>query len=100
MGFIIGIIAYMAVMLGIGVYASRKNKSAEDYLVAGRSFGVWFNASTILITFVGAVVFIGDSSLAYDIGIWNTEYSWGMITTAGGGTLCMLLLGRFFIPIL
>ncbi len=100
MGYVIGIGFYMAVMLAIGFIVSKKNKSTEDYLVAGRSFNVWFNTATILITFVGAVLFIGDSGLAFSTGIWNTEYSWGMIATAGGGVLCLLLLGVFFVPVL
>ena len=71
-------------MLGIGVIMSKRNKTTEDYLVAGRSMGVWFNTATILITFVGAVLFIGDSGLAFTSGIWDSEYYWGMIATAGG----------------
>jgi SSS family transporter len=100
MGYVIGIAFYMAVMLAIGFIVSKKNVTAEDYLVAGRSFNVWFNTATILITFVGAVLFIGDSGLAFSTGIWNTEYNWGMIATAGGGSLCLLLLGVFFVPVL
>ena len=100
MAYGIGTAFYILIMLGIGIWVSKKNKTTEDYLVAGRSFGVWFNTSTILITYVGAVLFIGDSGLAYSTGIWDTENSWGMIATAGGGTLCLLLLGKFFIPLL
>jgi len=100
MGYAIGIGFYMAAMLGIGFFVSKKNKSTEDYLVAGRSFNVWYNTATVLITFVGAVLFIGDSGLAFSTGIWSTEYNWGMIATAGGGTLCLLLLGVFFVPVL
>lgn len=98
MGYGIGIGIYIIIMLGIGVIMSKKNKTTEDYLVAGRSFGVWFNTATILITFVGAVLFIGDSGLAYTSGIWDSEYAWGMIATAGGSCLGLVILGRFFIP--
>jgi SSS family transporter len=90
----------MAAMLGIGFWVSSKNTTAEDYLVAGRSFSVWFNTATILITFVGAVLFIGDSGLAFSSGIWDSEYNWGMIASAGGGILCLVLLGSFFMPML
>lgn len=98
MGYVIGIFIYMAAMLGIGFYVSKKNKTTEDYLVAGRSFNVWFNTATILITFIGAVLFIGDTGLAYTNGIWDSDYGWGMIATAGGGTLCLVLLGTLFMP--
>ena len=32
---------YFLAMLGIGFWASKKIKSTEDYLIAGRSLGFW-----------------------------------------------------------
>ena len=33
------LIAYMAVVLAVGLYASRRVKGSEDFLLAGRSIG-------------------------------------------------------------
>ena len=49
MGYVIGIFTYMIAMLGVGFYVSKKNKTTEDYQVAGRSFGVGFNTATVLV---------------------------------------------------
>lgn len=34
------LIAYMAVVLAVGLYASRRVKGSEDFLLAGRSMGL------------------------------------------------------------
>ncbi len=98
MGYALGISLYVAVMLAVGAVMSKRNKTTEDYLVAGRSFGTLFNTATIMITFVGAVLFIGDSGLAYMSGIWDSEAGWGMIATAGGSILGLTLMGAFVMP--
>ena len=35
------LIAYMAVVLAVGLYASRRVKGSEDFLLAGRSMGLF-----------------------------------------------------------
>ena len=50
---------YVAVMISIGVYTSRKTKSAEDFMLGGRSVGSWLTAFSYGTTYFSAVVFIG-----------------------------------------
>ena len=35
------LIAYLLVVMGIGLYFSRKNTNTEEYFVGGRSFSGW-----------------------------------------------------------
>lgn len=50
---------YVAVMIGIGFYTSRKTKSASDFMLGGRSVGSWLTAFSYGTTYFSAVVFIG-----------------------------------------
>ena len=44
---LIGLGIYMALMLFIGWYASKKVKTATDYIVAGRRLGIFFCTGTL-----------------------------------------------------
>lgn len=50
---------YVAVMVGIGFYTSRKTKSANDFMLGGRNVGSWLTAFSYGTTYFSAVVFIG-----------------------------------------
>lgn len=68
------ILIYMVCMLAVGVYASRKQKSMEDYYVAGRKCGpiaimcLWMSA------WIGGASITGTSSKAYELGITAVWY--------------------------
>lgn len=47
------LVAYMVVMLGVGVYILRKNKGADDYYVGGRQMGPWHVGLSVVATDVG-----------------------------------------------
>ncbi len=93
-----GILVYVCIVIGIGLYAKRKIKSAEDYLVAGRALSLPLNSATLTAAFFGGVIIIGVPGGAYDLGIWNDEASWGLIAGLGGPVLCLILAGTFFMP--
>jgi len=63
------IVAYVAVMLGIGFYVMRKAPSFEEYLVAGRSMGTPILVCTLASTYYGLDVLFGTSEIAYNDGI-------------------------------
>ena len=50
---------YIATMVGIGFYTSRRTKSTEDFMLGGRSVGSWLTAFSYGTTYFSAVVFIG-----------------------------------------
>ncbi len=50
---------YVAVMVGIGIYTSKRTKSSEDFMLGGRSVGSWLTAFSYGTTYFSAVVFIG-----------------------------------------
>ena len=61
--------AYMAVILGVGLYASRKVKGSEDFLLAGRSMGLLVLVGTLCATQLGGGNIIGTSTNGYNQGL-------------------------------
>src|SRR5260370_25279130 len=64
---IIGI--YFAIVFGIGMYFARKERTSEDYFLAGRDIG-WF--------FIGASLFVSNISTSHFIGLSGTGASSGL----------------------
>lgn len=63
--------SYFALMLGIGIYFSKKIKSSDDYALAGRALGPIVLMGTLMATSVGSgTVTGGGNSLAYNYGYW------------------------------
>ena len=84
---------YVTVMVSIGVYTSRKTKSAEDFMLGGRSVGSWLTAFSYGTTYFSAVVFIG---YAGQFGwMYGASASWVGIGNAIIGSLIpFFLIGR------
>lgn len=84
---------YVALMLGVGVWGSRKTKTLGDFFLGGRSFGSWVTAFAYGTTYFSAVVFIG---FAGKFG-WNNgpaALSVGIGNALAGALLAWLILGR------
>ena len=59
---------YFAVMIGIGVLASRRIKSSEGFYLGGKSFGPWFTAFKFAATLESGTKLVGTPGMAYGIG--------------------------------
>lgn len=83
------IFAYLALMIAIGIYASRKQDSVEDFFVAGGKLGTFSIACVWLASWVGGATVVGGVAKAYEYGISGSWY-----------TICMaigcLTFGLFF----
>ena len=59
--------AYLLLLVGLGVYYSRKIESSDDFVLANKSLGSWVLAGTFLATFCGnGTIAGGGNSLAYN----------------------------------
>jgi Na+/proline symporter len=85
-----GVMAYVLVQLAIGILASRRNATEDDYLLAGRSLGLPIATMTIFATWFGAETCIGSAGAIYDEGMAAGR------TDPFGYALCILLMGAFF----
>lgn len=97
-------IVYLLVMLAIGVYFYRKNRSNSDYILGGRSLNVWVAAMSaqasdmsgwLLMGLPGLAIFYlfkdGTASLSYN-GLY--EAAWTAIGLALGTYLNWLIVAK------
>lgn len=89
-----GVGVYIAVMLGIGFFASRKISGIEEYLVAGRKLPCWMATATLLATWFGVGSSLGVASTVYTSGLK------GVLADPFGASLSLLLAGLFVVGIL
>lgn len=85
-----GVSFYIAVMLSVGFWASRRVKDTKDYVVAGGHMGWWLSFGTIFATWFGAETCMGSSSTAFEKGIL------GVIADPFGAGFCLVISGIFF----
>jgi Na+/proline symporter len=90
----LGILAYVAVQIAIGVWVSRRIRTEDDYLVAGRRMGPWLATGTIFATWFGAETCVGASGDVYANGITLATAE----PCAYG--LCIVLMGAVFAGVL
>lgn len=93
-GITIGMLAvYIAVMLGIGVYTSRKTKSVNDFVLGGRGVGSWLTAFAYGTSYFSAVVFIGYAGqFGWEYGLSATWI--GIGNAIIGSALAWIVLGK------
>jgi solute:Na+ symporter, SSS family len=88
----IGIIAaYFAMVFSIGFYFSRKERTSENYFLAGRNVG-WFA--------IGASLFVSNISTEHFIGLAGSGASSGLAVGHFEWLACLILLilGWVFVP--
>lgn len=83
---------YALVVIGIGLFASRKNtKSAEGYFLAGKSIPWWAVGASLIAANISAEQFIGMSGSGYAIGFGIAAYEFMAAVT-------LILVGKYFLP--
>lgn len=80
---------YMVVMLGVGFFFLRKNKSSEDYYVGGRGMGPAHVGLSVVATDVGGGFSIGLGGLGFTMGLSG---SWMLFTGLIGAWLAAVIL--------
>lgn len=56
---------YMAVVIGIGVYFNRKNKTSDDYFIGGRGLGPWVTAMSAEASDMSSWLLMGLPGIAF-----------------------------------
>jgi len=87
---IILIVAYFIALLGIGIWASRKIKNSEDYMLAGRSLGFWLFTLLIVCSICSGMTLIGTSEFGFKSG-WPGI--WEQIFVPLAAAFCMIFFG-------
>lgn len=70
---------YVLLLIGVAVYKSRTVKSADDFMVAGRSVPVHLLVATLVCTWIGSGSLFGTAGLTFRTGIselWFSSGAW------------------------
>lgn len=85
--------AYAALILGIGLWVSRKGeKTSEDYFLASKSLPWWAVGASLIAANISAEQFIGMSGAGFASGLAIASYEWMAAFT-------LLIVGKYFLPI-
>lgn len=84
------IIVYLLLTILIGYWASRRVKTAGDFMLAGRSLPIVLSSSALFATWFGSETVFGASSEFLKGGLY------AVIEDPFGAALCLILFGLFF----
>jgi Na+/proline symporter len=81
---------YIAVSVGIGLYASRRVKNTADFVVAGHHLPLPFIVATVFATWFGSETVLGIPAK------FLSEGFKGVVADPFGSSMCLILVGLFF----
>ncbi len=86
-------LAFLAVMVGVGVYSRKHSGSVDGFVLGGRNVGPWLTAFAYGTSYFSAVVFIGYAGqFGWKFGLSSTWI--GIGNAVIGSLLAWLVLGR------
>lgn len=77
---LVSLVLYKLVLIGIGFWASRRVRSADDYLLGGRNLGPWVAGLSYAASTSSAWVLLGFSGFTFAYGVaalWMLPGIWG-----------------------
>lgn len=72
---VISMAAYMAVVVGIGIYFGKKNKTSDDYFIGGRKLGPWVTAMSAEASDMSSWLLMGLPGVAYFTGFGDAGWT-------------------------
>ena len=78
---LVTLVIYNALLIGVGLWASGRNRSVEDFFLAGRGLGPWVAAISASASSSSAWTLLGVSGAAY---AWGLPALWLFPATVGG----------------
>ena len=83
--------AYMAMCIGVGLWAMRRTKSTQDFFMAGRHLGIIVASVAVFSSTMSGWGFVGGPGLVYKMG---TSSFWMIVSTSIGICITFFLLGK------
>lgn len=85
------LLGYVLLQLALSVYISRRIRSEDDYLLAGRSLGPVLTTASVFATWFGAETCVGAAAEVYEGGLRLS------LSDPFGYALCLLLFGAVLV---
>lgn len=87
----IAIVLFIAFVMGVSLYAGRREKSSEDYFLAGRSLSWWLIGFSLIASNISTEHFVGMAGKGYGLGLAIASYEWMAAVT-------LVIVAWFFLP--
>jgi Na+/proline symporter len=87
---LIAVVAYMAICIGVGIWAMRRTKNTEDFFMASRQLGIVVAGIAVFSSTMSGWGFVGGPGLTYKMGVSSF---WMFIGPFIGTTIMFYLLG-------
>jgi SSS family solute:Na+ symporter len=65
------VVLYLVGVMAIGLFMSRKTRSAEEYFLGGRAFPWWAVSFSLIGTMIGSTTFIGHPGEVFRTNMWS-----------------------------
>lgn len=88
---IIAFVGFLALVVGVSLYASRKEDNEEDYFLAGRKLTWWLIGLSLIASNISSEHFVGMSGKGFSLGLAIASYEWMAAIT-------LVLVGVFLLP--
>ena len=82
------IVAYFALVIGIGLWMSRGEKSVEGFALGGRQIAWWAVLASILAAEISAGTFFGAPGEGFALRNYTSNSSAALCSRASGGARC------------
>lgn len=82
---------FIAFVVGVSLYASRKEESGEDYFLAGRRLSWWLIGFSLIASNISTEHFVGQAGRGFEIGLAIASYEWMAAVT-------LVIVAFFFLP--
>ena len=88
---ITALVAYLGILVAMGLYFSRKNTNTEEYFVGGRSFSGWVIGLSMIGTSISSITFLAFPADAF-------KTAWLRILPGFTLPLVIIIAAYFFLP--
>lgn len=88
---IVAFVGFLAIVIGISLYASRKEETSEDYFLAGRNLSWWLIGFSLIASNISTEHFVGMAGRGYELGLAIASYEWMAAIT-------LVVVALWFLP--
>lgn len=71
-----GFVGFLVLVVGVSLYASRKEETSEDYFLAGRSLPWWLIGVSLIASNISSEHFIGMAGEGFRVGLAIAAFEW------------------------
>lgn len=83
--------AFLLTVVGVSLYASRREKNETDYFLAGRNLSWWLIGFSLIASNISSEHFVGMSGEGFSLGLAIASYEWMAAVT-------LVIVALFFLP--